>query len=121
MKFADYHTLCLFSCARCVLCSDELPSLKDAILVDDGYSVCERCFKSSLRTEYCPVCRKKLTSTTETIKCECKTLVHKSCDPELTHEHFEEFSKPEKFYFCPICRKEQKSNQIVEFINLLSE
>lgn len=49
-------------------------------------------------------------------------MVHKSCDPELTKGGlYEELSKTEKPYYCPICRKEQKSNQIVEFIDLLSE
>lgn len=94
----------------------------DAKLLEDGSAVCEDCFKSQLKKEYCPVCRKKWdASNIEMIECNCQMWIHRQCDPELSKDLFLDFSTTGKVYFCPLCRKQQKNNQIVDFIALLSE
>ena len=104
------------------MCEGELTSYTEAKVIEDGSSVCENCFKKNLKREYCPVCRKKWDdSNIEMIECNCEMWVHQNCDPELTKELFHEFSSSGKTYFCPICRRNQKNTQIVEFITLLSE
>lgn len=104
------------------MCDEELASFADAKVIEDGSVVCEDCFKSKMKKEYCPVCRKKWeVNAAEMIECSCQMWIHRSCDPELTKELFNEFSTSGKVYFCPLCRKQQKNNQIIDFISILAE
>ena len=55
------------------------------------------------------------------IECACKMWVHRQCDTDLTKDLFTEFALTGRVYYCPDCRKINKSKQIIEFISILAE
>ena len=111
------------------MCKKELLNFSEKNIDEIGQTLCEECYLSKSRKEFCPLCNKKWDYTNQAlakedndmIECACKMWVHRQCDTDLTKDLFTEFALTGRVYYCPDCRKMNKSKQIIEFISVLAE
>ena len=95
----------------------------------DNKPLCETCVEIYEKKEYCRVCQKPWSQKkksskgkveSEWILCCCNMWIHRQCDPLIDDNLFSQFSKTNRIYLCPFCRKEEKNKHLVDFIEMLA-